>query len=111
MLSTRRAVFLHELKKIEKLGEKNRDAAVEQLEAYLDNPAPFTVLVLEATALDQRRKLAKLLSEKPLVVDVGLGEDLDARQAPPVPLARAMAKDQGSAFEPGRPEYLAEFVT
>src|SRR5260221_5262015 len=110
MLSTRRAVFLHELKKIEKLGEKNRDAAVEQLEAYLDNPAPFTVLVLEATALDQRMKLAKLLSEKALVVDVGLGEDLEARQAAAVPLARAMAKEQGVDFEPRAAEDLVEFV-
>jgi len=39
-------------------------------------------------------KLAKLLTEKTLVVDVGLGEDLQARQAAAVPLARAMAKEQ-----------------
>jgi len=110
MLAPRQIVFLHEVEKIEKLGEKNRDAAVDQLEAYLDNPAPFTILVLEATALDQRMKLAKLLSEKSLVVDVGLGEDLQARQAAAVPLARAMAKDQGVEFEKGAAEDLAEFV-
>jgi DNA polymerase III subunit delta len=110
MLASRQIVFLHDLEKIEKLGEKNRDAAVEQLEAYLNNPAPFTVLVLEATALDQRMKLAKLLSEKALVVDVGLGEDLEARQAAAVPLAHAMAKEQNVAFETGAAEDLAEFV-
>src|ERR1700719_281 len=110
MLSRQQVIFLEDVEKIEKLGEKNRDAAVEQLDAYLANPAPFTVLVLEATALDQRMKLAKLLSEKTLVVDVGLGEDLEARQAAALPLARAMAKEQGVDFEQGAAEDLAEFV-
>jgi len=110
MLAPRQIVFLHDLEKIEKLGEKNRDTAIEQLEAYLGNPAPFTILVLEATALDQRMKLAKLLADKTLVVEVGLGDDLQARQAAAVPLARAMAKEQSVDFEPGAAEDLAEFV-
>jgi DNA polymerase III subunit delta len=110
MLAPRQVVLLHDVEKIEKLSEKNRDAAIDHLEAYFDNPAPFTVLVLEATALDQRMKLAKLLTDKTLVVDVGLGEDLDARQAAAVPLARAMAKEQGVDFEKGAAEDLAEFV-
>src|SRR6267378_7174347 len=110
MLAPLQVVFLEDLEKIEKLGEKNRDAAVDSLEAYLDDPAPFTILVLEATALDQRMKLAKLLADKTLVVDVGLGQDLDARQAAAVPLARAMAKEQGVEFEKGAAEDLAEFV-
>jgi DNA polymerase-3 subunit delta len=110
MLAPRQIVFLHDVEKIEKLGEKNRDAAVEQLETYLDDPAPFTVLVLEATALDLRMKLAKLLSEKALVVEVGLGEDLQDRQAAAVPFARALAKEQGVDLEPGAAEDLAEFV-
>src|SRR6202030_1650073 len=75
MLSPQQVVFLEDVEKIEKLGEKNRDAAIEQLESYLGNPAPFTMLVLEATALDQRMKLAKLLVEKNLADDVGLGEN------------------------------------
>jgi DNA polymerase-3 subunit delta len=110
MLAPRQVVLLHDVEKIEKLSEKNRDAAIENLEAYFANPAPFTVLVLEATALDQRMKLAKLLTDKTLVVDVGLGEDLQARQAAAVPLARAMAKEQGVDFETGAAEDLAEFV-
>src|SRR5712671_5895264 len=110
MLAPRQVVLLHDVEKIEKLSEKNRDAAIENLETYFANPAPFTVLVLEATALDQRMKLAKLLTDKTLVVDVGLGEDLQARQAAAVPLARAMAKEQGVDFETGAAEDLAEFV-
>jgi DNA polymerase-3 subunit delta len=110
MLSSQQVVFLEDLERIEKLGEKNRDAAVEQLEAYLENPAPFTVLVLEATGLDQRMKLAKLLVEKTLVVEVGLGDDPTDRQAAAVTLARSMAKEQNVAFENGAAEDLAEFV-
>jgi DNA polymerase-3 subunit delta len=110
MLAPQQVVFLHDLEKIEKLGEKNRDAAVAQLDAYLDNPAPFTILVLEATALDQRMKLAKLLAEKSLVVEVGLGDDLQARQAAAVHASRDMAKEQGVTLDVGAAEDLAEFV-
>ena len=53
MLSPQQVVFLEDAEAIEKLGEKNRDEAVEQLSAYLEDPAPFTVLVVEATSLDQ----------------------------------------------------------
>jgi len=110
MLSSQQVVFLEDVEKIEKLGEKNRDAAIEQLEAYLDDPAPFTVLVLEATALDQRMKLAKLLAEKALVVEVGLGDNPEARQTAAVALARTIAKEKNVEFETGAAEDLAEFV-
>jgi DNA polymerase-3 subunit delta len=110
MLSPQQVVFLEDVEEIEKLGEKNRDAAVEQLEAYLGNPAPFTMLVLEATALDQRMKLAKLLTEKTLVVDVGLGENAADRQVAAVALARTIAREQKVEFENGAAEDLAEFV-
>ena len=53
MLSPQQVVFLEDVEAIQKLGEKNRDAAVTQLSAYLDDPAPFTMLVMEATGLDQ----------------------------------------------------------
>jgi DNA polymerase-3 subunit delta len=110
MLSPLQLVFLEDVEKIEKLGEKYRDAAVDRLEAYLGNPAPFTLLVLEATALDQRMKLAKLLADKTLVVEVGLGKNADERQAAAIALARVMAKEQRIEFEKGAAEDLAEFV-
>ncbi len=110
MLSPRQVVFLEDAEAIEGLGEKNRDEAVAQLDAYLENPAPFTVLVIEATGLDQRMKLGKLLAEKTLVVECGLGEKADERQAAAVALARAIAKEQGVEFEQGAAEDLAEFV-
>lgn len=110
MLSPQQVVFLEEAEAIEKLGEKNREEATDQLEAYLGNPAPFTVLVLEATKLDQRMKWGKLLFEKTLVVECGLGEDAGERQKVAVGLARTIAKEDGVEFEKGAAEDLAEFV-
>src|SRR5258707_1465642 len=95
MLSPQQVVFLEDMEAIEKLGAKNRDEAVTQLGAYLDYPAPFTVLVLEATGLDQRVRLGKLAAEKTLVVECGLGENPGERQVAAVALARALAKEQG----------------
>ena len=111
MLSPRQLVFLEDAEAIEKLGEKARDAAVESLEAYLENPAPFTTLVLEASSLDQRMRLAKLLADKSLVVEVGLGESLEERVAAAVGLAKALAREHGVEFEKGAAEDLAEFVS
>ena len=110
MLSSQQIVFIEDVEKIDKLGEKNRDAAIADLEAYIDNPAPFTALVLEATALDQRMKLAKLLADKTPVVEVSLGEDPEQRQRSAVHFARTIAKEQKVEFEPGAAEDLAEFV-
>ncbi len=110
MLSPQQVVFLEDTEAIEKFGEKDRDEAVAQLSAYLEDPAPFTVLVMEATGLDQRMKLGKLLAEKTLVVECGLGENAGERQAAAVALARAIGKEQGVEFERGAAEDLAEFV-
>ena len=110
MLSPVQVVFLEDAEAIESLGGKSRDNAVELLTAYLKDPAPFTVLVIEAVELDQRMRWGKLLTEKALVVECGLGENLNERQAAAVELGRAMAKEQGVEFEPGAAEDLAEFV-
>lgn len=110
MLSAQQVVFLEEAEAIEEFAEKKRDEAVKQLESYLADPAPFTVLVIEAAHLDQRMKLAKLLTEKSLVVQVGLGDDPSQRHATAVALARSFAKEQGVDFENGAAEDLAEYV-
>jgi DNA polymerase III subunit delta len=110
MLSPQQVVFLENAEAIEKLGEKNREETVAQLGVYLDNPAPFTVFVVEATGLDQRMKLGKLLLEKTLVVSCELGENPDQRLAAAVAFARAIGKEEGVEFEKGAAEDLAEFV-
>ena len=110
MLSPLQIVFLEDAEAIESFGEKKRDEAVDLLTAYLENPAPFTVLVIEAAQLDQRMKWGKLLAEKTLVVECGLGENPNERQAAAIALAHAMAKEQAIEFERGAAEDLAEFV-
>jgi len=111
MLLPRQVVFLEEAEAIEKLGEKKREETVEAIDEYLKNPAPFTVLVVEASGLDQRMKLSKLLAGKALVVDVGASEDANQRIAVAVGLTTALAKEQGIEFEQGAAEDLAEFVS
>jgi len=111
MLAKQQVVFLEEAEAIEKLGEKAREEAVERLVAYLDDPAPFTVLVMEAEKLDMRMQLGKKLAELALVVEVGLGDRVEDRIAAAVGLAKALAKEQGVEFEKGAAEDLAEFVS
>jgi DNA polymerase-3 subunit delta len=110
MLSPQQLVFLEEAEAIESFAEKKREDAVKQLETYLENPASFTILVLEATGLDQRMRLSKLLMEKALVVEVGLGENQSDRLSSAIALARVMGRDEGVEFEKGAAEDLAEAV-
>lgn len=111
MLAKQQVVFLEDAEAIEKLGEKARDEAVERLVAYLDDPAPFTVLVIEAEKLDMRMQLGKKLADSVLVVEVSLGERVEDRIAAAVGLAKALAKEHGVDFEKGAAEDLAEFVS
>lgn len=111
MLAKQQVVFLEDAEAIEKLGEKARDEAVERLVAYLDDPAPFTVLVIEAEKLDMRMQLGKKLADSVLVVEVSLGERVEDRIAAAVGLAKALTKEHGVDFEKGAAEDLAEFVS
>ena len=110
MLSPQQVVFLEDVEAIEKFGDKNREETVGQLEKYLGDPAPFTVLVMEAARLDERMKLAKILALKSLVVEVGLGENPQQRQAAAVMMAESVAGERGLSFEEGAAEDLAERV-
>ena len=79
MLAARQVVFVEEVEALEKKGDAAREAAIEQLTRYLDDPAPFTLLVFEASQLDQRRKLSKVLAEKALVVELDVGQEAATR--------------------------------
>jgi len=111
MLSSKQVVFLEEAEAIEKQGEKARDEGVKALVAYLENPAPFTVFVIEAEKLDMRMMLGKRLAESALVVEVGLGESVDERVGTAAVLAKTLAKEQRVEFEKGAAEDLAELVS
>jgi DNA polymerase-3 subunit delta len=93
MLSPCQVLVLGDLAALDSLGDAARDAAVKLFEAYLADPAPFTVLVLEAPGLDDRRKLSKVLNEKAIVVDLSVGP------AAAVGLAAEIAKGLGAEIE------------
>ena len=111
MLARQQVVFLEEAEAIEKLGERAREEAVERIERYLQDPAPFTVLVIEAEKLDMRMQLGKKLAELTLVVEVGLGDRVEDRIGAAVGLGKALAKENGVEFEKGAAEDLAEYVS
>lgn len=108
MLAPRQVVFWSELDALEKLGDKSRDAIVDRLNEYLQNPAPFTILVLEAGHLDARTRLFKTLSEKTIVVGCELQGDMPERIAAVVPLATEMARDLGLQIDRDAAQALAE---
>src|SRR3984957_12611371 len=111
MLSPQQVIFLEDAEAIEKLGDKNREETVAQLEAYLGDPAPFTVLVIEAARLDERMKLAKILTQKTRAVEVGLGENPEQRQSAAVLMAESFAKTIGVQLEKGAAEDLVVLVS
>lgn len=104
MLSPRQLVFVEEAEAWEEGGEEARKKHLAVLAAYLDDPAPFTTLVLEADKLDQRTRLARLLGQRALVVE------LDASGADPSRLATQMATELELEIEPEAAAALAEAV-
>ena len=89
MLSPRQIVLIEDAEAWEDMDEKSLDA----FEEYLANPAPFTVLIFQAAALDKRRSLYKKLSEKALVVDLRVDQESAAG------LAAEMVEELGAAID------------
>ena len=107
MMSPRQVLIVEEVEALEELGDKARDSAVEALEKYLADPAPFTVLVFEATALDKRLRLFKSLSKNSksvLIVELAM----DQQQA--IALAISTAKELGVAMDREAANLLAEWL-
>lgn len=110
MLAPRQVIFAQELEAIEELEESARDEARERLEAYLEDPAPFTVLVFEAAALDQRTKLSKLLADKSMIVSMDLRDDVRGKTQDALPQIARMAQEAGVEFEPAAAAALADLL-
>jgi DNA polymerase-3 subunit delta len=108
MLAPRQVIFVSEVQAWERLGDDPRDSLVKQISVYLGDPAPFTVLVFEATALDQRMRLAKLFSEKTVTVSVELSEDPAERARLAVPIAQEIARELGASLEPDAADELCD---
>lgn len=110
MLARQQVIFVSEVEAWERLGEDSRDALVKQLSEYLDNPAPFSIVVFEADALDQRMRLTKTLAEKTLTVSVELSADPVERARLAAPLALEMARELGVELERDAAEELSEIL-
>jgi DNA polymerase III subunit delta len=110
MLAPQQVIFVSEVEAWERLGDDSRDSLVKQISEYLDNPAPFTVLVFEAAALDQRMRLAKMFVEKTVTVSVELSTDTEERARLAVPISFEIAKELGATLEPDAAEELCEIL-
>jgi len=104
MLAKHQVLVVESAESLEKLGEKSRDEVLGTLESYLESPAPFTVLVIQAAALDGRQRFSKLLHGKGLVVELSI----DAESAPL--LAMRMAKELGSEIDRDAAALLADML-
>jgi DNA polymerase-3 subunit delta len=108
MLARRQVVIVTDLAAVEEMAEKSRDEAIADLSAYLDDPAPFTVLVLEAVHLDQRMKVAKILGTKGFIIAAEMPEEPQERLRLAAALAKQMARDGGAILEGDAAEELAD---
>jgi DNA polymerase-3 subunit delta len=104
MMAPRQVIIVEGAESFEKLGEKSRDEILKALGEYLDSPAPFTILLLEASALDGRQKFYKLLQEKALVVELSIGAESAAS------LAMQMAKELGAEIDREAATLLADIL-
>jgi DNA polymerase-3 subunit delta len=108
MLARRQVIIVTELEAVEQMPDRERDAEIQNLADYFKDPAPFTVLILEANKLDQRMKFAKMLSEQALVLAAELPEDPRERSRLAATFASQMARDRKSAIEDAAAEALAD---
>jgi DNA polymerase-3 subunit delta len=104
MLAPVQVLFVSDVESVERLGEKAREQVVALVEEYLDSPAPFTVLVLQAANLDGRQRFTKMLGEKAIVVELTIGGE----SAPM--FATQMAKDLGVEIDRDASAFLAEIL-
>jgi DNA polymerase-3 subunit delta len=104
MLAPRQVIIVEDADLIEQLGDGSRDEIIEALGKYLESPAPFSVLLIEAAALDRRQKFYKHLAEKALLVELTIGTESAAS------FAAQMAKDLGVEIDKPAAALLAEIL-
>jgi DNA polymerase-3 subunit delta len=108
MLARRQVVIVTDVEALEKMAEEKRETEAQNLGEYLADPAPFTVLILEAKGLDQRTKFAKMLLDQAFVVAAELPDDPHERLRMAAMLAAQMARDQNSRIEADAADELAD---
>jgi len=104
MLSPHQIIFLDGMEALERLGDESSEEIAEALKAYLKDPAPFSIIVFEAEALDGRRWVSKLLTANTLVVELSAGAGNMAA------FASDMAREMGAEIDPAATADLVEAV-
>jgi DNA polymerase-3 subunit delta len=104
MLAPKQVIIVEDAELIEKLGDDSRDEILGALGKYLDSPAPFSVLLIQAEALDRRQRFYKVLSEKALLVQLTIGSESAAA------LAVQMAKESGVEIDRAAAALLVEIL-
>lgn len=104
MMSKCQVVIVDDVHSIERLGEESRDRVVKVLTDYLHSPPEFTVLVLQADALDGRQKFARLLYDHENVFTVALEITPESAAS----LAVQMARELGAELERPAAALLAD---
>jgi DNA polymerase III subunit delta len=108
MLAARQVIFAQDWEALEESGDDAREDAHKGLSAYLDDPAPFTLLVLEAASLDQRTRLSKLLDEHAFIVSLDLSGKPQDQIHDAVSIITEMARSSGAGIEPEAAAQLSD---
>jgi DNA polymerase III subunit delta len=104
MLARRQVIVVEQAESLERLGDKSRGEVLDELGKYFESPAPFTVLLIEAAALDGRQKFSKLLNDKALVVKLAI------EPQSLVAMASQMARELDAEIDREAAELLVEIV-
>jgi DNA polymerase-3 subunit delta len=80
-----------------------RKETLKAFSAYLDSPAPFTILLLEVPKLDKRQRLYKILTEKAVLVELTLGDQAAA-------FVSQMARELGAEIDRDAAALLTEIT-
>lgn len=102
MLASVQVLIVSDLEAWERLGDDASKELAESIAEYLDDPAPFTILLLEAAKFDDRRRLGKILAENTDIVKLEAGPS----QTPAI--VSRIASDLGAAIDPPAAAALAE---
>jgi DNA polymerase-3 subunit delta len=106
MLASRQVIVYSEMDSIEPPaeGKSKKEDPSDLLREYLESPAPYTVLVLEAAELDKRFKLTKLLLEE---VPIVAAESPD-NPAAAAQVAQQMARRENAVIDKDAAQELAD---
>lgn len=103
MLSPRQVLILQDTEALERGGDEALERTTDALSAYLEDPAPFSIVVFEAEQLDRRKKLFKTLAAGALIVELSSNVD-------PAALTLHMARELGANITPEAASELADAV-